>query len=123
MNDSHAVLTAAIAAGVSLLVAIMAAAISLTVQTRNNYLQAVTAERSKWIDKLRSNISLLSGMIRTFSYKNLSHAIVFNSPEYISALDDMSKMISLIRLQLNPDGNVDRNLLRLIARVTTARPE
>lgn len=99
-------MTAVIAAGVSLAVAVLAAVI----QMRNNYLQAVTAERSKWIDKLRTNIAALSGMIRTFSYKNLSGAIAFNSPEYISSLDEINKMVSLIKLQLNPNGTVDQKL-------------
>ena len=110
---NYAIMTAVIAAGVSLAIAILAAII----QTRNNYLQAVTAERSKWIDKLRMNIAALSGMIRTLSYKNLTGTISFNSQEYISSLDEINKVVALIRLQLNPDGTVDQNILSLLDRL------
>ena|ERR1700729_1491485 len=101
----------------AVLAAVVAALVSVLVATRNNYMQAVTAERSKWIDKLRENISTFSGKTRTFSYKIVHRITPFNSPEYVDAIDEINKLIALIKLQLNPKGEVDGNLIRLLDKI------
>jgi hypothetical protein len=46
-----------IAAIIAFFGAMISTIIALSIARRNTYLKAVTAERSKWIDKLRNNIS------------------------------------------------------------------
>lgn len=69
--------TVAIIVAVIALVGVMTTAIaSLLVSRRSTYLNAVTVERSKWIDKLRTNIAKmisLAHLIDTKTYRDANY--------------------------------------------------
>lgn len=53
-----------ITAFVALLSAIIAAVVTLLAADRTRYVNAVTTQRSAWIEKLRNNLAKYSGRIR-----------------------------------------------------------
>lgn len=89
---------------------IISATVSLIVSRRSSYIMAVTAERSKWIDKLRENIADLLGnlgAIRTLEQTGRG--------ERHEKLEKLDRLIALITMQLNPKGTVDQNIIGLLA--------
>ena len=78
--------------------ALTSALVALTVSKRSGYITSVTAERSKWIDKLRGNIaellSICSSINMTRNDKTSADALVKRR--------DADKLVALITLQLNP---------------------
>lgn len=113
LMSSSAVVVAIIAAAVSLIGAL----INVYVSRRSTYLNAVTAERSKWIDKLRTNISTFSGLVRTLYFRLLTDKAFFRTPEYYDLVKEVNGLIPLIKLQLNPAGEIDRHLVGLLDRI------
>jgi hypothetical protein len=105
-----------IAALIALFGALISAIIALSISRRASYLSSVTAERSKWIDKLRANISELAGLCTYLDYKTGSvlASNYFESPEYDEMLRQIEKLSALIRLQLNPEGLIDRNIIEIV---------
>ena len=82
---------------------VVSAVISLIVARRSSYINAVTAERSKWIDKLRENIADLLGTCGAL---------------YRGEKQDRQKadrLIAVITMQLNPKGDIDKNIIDLLA--------
>jgi hypothetical protein len=96
---------------------ILSGFVSALVSRRTNYLNVVTAERSKWIEKLRSSLA---------KYSAVSHAVFYKaktenyepgsktSPEYYSLIRELQDLRSLLKLQLNPRGKIDQNIIVLI---------
>jgi len=106
----------------------VSAIIALSIARRNTYLTTVTAERSKWIDKLRNNISEFAAIcayvqqryfMDKISYGSLSDAPpkFRNSPEHDELMRKLENLEALIQLQLNPRGTIDRNILTVIQRI------
>jgi hypothetical protein len=104
-----------VAAFVALVGVIIATLVTLLNARRSLYVGAVTAERSKWINSLRENISTFSGKLRTLSYLMATGQVERNQQEQI--VSEVNKLISMIRLQLNPFGEIDSNILRLLERM------
>lgn len=91
------------------------------IASRAVYIGSITAERSKWIDKLRANLS---------GYYSLSSSVVHRRNKMTTITDDeikrvltkerygdlqkLEKLASLLRLQLNPDGQIDGNVIAII---------
>ncbi|WP_448327723.1 hypothetical protein [Sulfitobacter sp. M13] len=71
------------------------------------YISSVTAERSKWIEKLRSNIAELLQVCAAISN------ITEGKRAYDEKRNRADGLTSLISLQLNPadDGGIDNNLI------------
>jgi hypothetical protein len=111
-------------ASVSLIVAcialagvIMTGIVSLLVARRSTYLNAVTAERSKWIDKLRNNIAEMLAVAHELDaklYRDRDGEFQ-SSHDYDKLTREAAEKIALLRLQLNPEGSIDRNILSLLA--------
>ena len=112
-KEVSAVVVAIIAAAISLIGAL----INVYVSRRSTYLNAVTAERSKWIDKLRSNISTFSGLVRTLYFRLVADKAFFRTPEYYDLVKQVNGLIPMIKLQLNPAGEIDRRLVSLLDRI------
>ncbi|MDP8205815.1 MAG: hypothetical protein P9L92_04050 [Candidatus Electryonea clarkiae] len=81
---------------------------------RTSFINTVTSERIKWIDKLRNNISDFCGLTYTWVMSELKEKP--NELEYIVKIDNLRH---LIRLQLNPDGALDQKIEELIAEIPT----
>jgi hypothetical protein len=94
--------------------AIVAAAVSYLIAAKSNYVNSVTVERSKWIERLRFNIATFSGIARSLSYKFSADVIKANSSEHVTAIRDMNVLIATIKLQLNPGGTVDKHIISLL---------
>lgn len=97
----------------ALIATIVSAVIALIVSKRSSYITAVTAERSKWIDKLRENIAELLGVCG---------AIQVALPEKKSAevralMEKADRFSALIMMQLNPRNPIDANMLKLLPRL------
>ena len=76
------------------------------------FINTVTAERVKWIEKLRINISEFCGLSYTWQASKLE-----GTAEGLIAIKQIDKLRHLIRLQLNPDGTHDKEIERLIAQI------
>lgn len=84
---------------------------------RSVYISSVTAERSKWIEKLRSNIAELLQVCAAINNETK------NGQTYDEKRNKADGLISLISLQLNPsdEGGIDKNLiahLRILVEAT-----
>jgi len=81
------------------------------------FINTVTSERVKWLDKLRHNISNFCGLTHTWTRSKFE-----NSSEELKVLTEIDNLRYLIRLQLNPkvvDGkpNVDKQIEALISKI------
>lgn len=79
---------------------------------RTAFINTVTNERVKWIDKLRNNVSTFCGLTYTWRASGLE-----GQPGEADVLKQIDKLRHLIRLQLNPDGDHDKEIERLIGRI------
>ena len=77
---------------------------------RTAFINTVTAERVKWIEKLRKNISVFCGLSYTWRASRLE-----GKPGEQDVLKEIDKLRHLIRLQVNPEGTHDKEIERLIA--------
>ena len=79
---------------------------------RTAFINTVTAERVKWIEKLRENISQFCGFTYTWSVSKLE-----DTERGKKIVEEIDKLRHLIRLQLNPDGELDKKIEELIAKI------
>jgi gas vesicle protein len=109
----------------ALLSAIIAAVVTLLVADRTRYVNAVTTQRSAWIEKLRNNIAKYSGRIRhvantitnirSSEKADLKTELEKQLSSFVSELNELNP---LIKLQLNPFGEIDRNIVTLLDKLT-----
>ena len=81
---------------------------------RTGFINTVTSERVKWIEKLRQNISAFCGLTYSLCCTQLE-----GNPEENEILREVDKLRHLIRLQLNPDPNSkhERKIEELIEKI------
>lgn len=90
----------------------------LTLRTarQSRFINTVTAERVKWIQELRSNISKFCGA--TFSWAAIySGKPSSTSTDAAELLKDIDRFGFLIRLQLNPKEETDQKIEAIIKRI------
>lgn len=95
---------------------------SYLVSGRSVYINSVTAERSKWIDKLRTNIATYSALLAetTFTLHEINtqpETVQINAAKVLNVLHRINAIVSILQLQLNPWGEIDKNILRLLSSV------
>lgn len=118
---------ATIAVGLLALVGVVTTVVTTyRVAGRTVYITSITAERSKWIDKLRTNLAAYSGLLAELSFA--LHDRGFFDAEYrergdeiIAVLNRVNAVASVIQLQLNPWNVIDRHVLTLIDAVVIRR--
>src|ERR1700683_5063116 len=87
----------------TLVAAVVAGIVSYLIARRSTYISSVTVERSKWIGELRTNIAKLSGEILTINQKQIfDHKFGVSEPEFHKYTEEIHRLTSLIKLQLNP---------------------
>ncbi len=84
---------------------------------KTSFINTVTSERVKWLDKLRQNISDFCGLTHTWTRSKIQ-----DTPEETMILGEIDKLRYLIRLQLNPKiengvPNADKKIEDLIAKI------
>ena len=79
---------------------------------RTAFINTVTVERVKWIEKLRKNISNFCGLTYNWSVSKLEDTERGNKN-----VEEIDKLRHLIRLQLNPDGELDKKIEEIIERI------
>ena len=112
---------ASVAAALIALAGVMAGALVTYLNAgRTVYISSITVERSKWIDKLRTNIAGFSGALLGASLKmkllldrkETKSKVTIDEIE--NAVSKSNEYVTLIQLQLNPFGVIDKNLLALL---------
>jgi hypothetical protein len=119
MNITNAGWPVIIAAVIAFLGVVISATISLSISRRASYLTSVTAERSKWIDKLRNNIADLLGLC-AFMYYKRTYDTSFKygqSPDPDELRQKVETLVATIRLQLNPEGTIDQNMIEILKHI------
>lgn len=97
--------TALIVGIIALSGVILSAFISASVSRRSNYINSVTAERSKWIEKLRHNLSECVGALGYLHYKTTVADEEFDiTDEHHELVKNNEVLITVIQLQLNPSA-------------------
>lgn len=101
-----------------LISAIISALIAFVTSRKTLYVNAVTVERSKWIEKLRNNIATYSAAAHGLFYKAKTEDWEKGaSPEYLAQLRELQDLKSQLKLQLNPKGEIDANIIALVDRL------
>ncbi|MAZ86052.1 MAG: hypothetical protein CL693_00190 [Cellvibrionaceae bacterium] len=75
------------------------------------FINTVTSERVKWINKLRENVSEFCGLTHHWVHTELSEE------ESNTVLKDIDKVRIFIKLQLNPKDPTDKDLIRIIDKI------
>ena len=93
---------------------------------RNVYINSITAERSKWLEKLRTSISTFQAAISTYNFRHHLPADArrpetANQPNFFEGLERATLLASNIQLQLNPDGPIDQNIIALVRALSLGR--
>ena len=83
----------------------------ITKQTK--YIDTITIERIKWLEKLRNDISRFSGLT-SFWVKSLRCLDDTQSHEVLKELDVLRVMI---KLRLNPTGEFDKQIMQALDRI------
>jgi len=82
---------------------------------KTKYIDTITAERIKWLEKLRADISRFSGLT-SFWIKTLRNNNNQDSHEVLKEIDVLRVMI---KLRLNPNGNYDKEIIGLLDIIPT----
>jgi hypothetical protein len=82
---------------------------NLKINRRTLFINSVTTERVKWIDKLRQNISTFAGLTHHWVASRLEDTSKSNP-----ILRELDQLRVLIKLQLNPRSEIDRQIIRKI---------
>lgn len=76
---------------------------------KTTFINSVTAERVKWIDKLRQNVSKFAGLTHHWVASQLE-----GTEKSGDVLLEIDQLRMLIKLQLNPKGEVDKQIIQKI---------
>lgn len=77
---------------------------------KGKYIDTITMERIKWVEKIRIDISRFSGLT-SFWVKSLRHTGDKESYELLKEIDILRVMI---KLRLNPAGTYDKEIIELL---------
>jgi hypothetical protein len=103
-----------LAAIITAAAAIIAAFVSYAISRRSTYINSVTVERTKWIGELRSNIAKLSGHVLSINQRQFFDRDFGQSSQFREYEQEIHRLTSLIKLQLNPFNEIDKSLLQII---------
>lgn len=95
--------------GITFLLGIGNILYNLKINKKTIFINTVTAERIKWIGKLRENISAFCGLSYHWVFTGIE-----NQEKSNEVIKEIDRLRMMIKLQLNPDGPLDIRLMRLI---------
>lgn len=82
------------------------------ISRKTTFINTVTAERVKWIEQLRQDISSFSGLTHTWCFSELE-----GKPDENEILKEVDRLRHVIRLRLNPEGEHDQKIEVLIQKI------
>lgn len=95
----------------SVLIAAVSLGWTITYNRRTTFINTVTSERTKWIAKLRDNLSMFVGKSQTFMWMSKDKVTT-------EKLDDLRRELDILRyeikLQLNPTDYPDKLIIQKI---------
>lgn len=119
-----AVVAAWFTGGAAIIGVVISAVVSTIVSRRSVYINAVTAERSKWIEALRGTISKLSAAadrVVTLRQAQLAQAAGYaESVEWATDTQELHRLMSDLMLRLNPTEHEALNLLKAARKLNAA---
>lgn len=107
-------------AGGALIAALVSALVSYLVARRAVYINAVTVERSKWIEALRATISSYSGIAGKISARRDQDSRYARGEEWAKDTETLRRLLSDLTLRLNPTESEALNLLRIAEKLDQA---
>jgi hypothetical protein len=108
-----------VTSAVALIAAIAGVLTSLLVSRRTTYINAVTVERSKWINELRNNLSKFCSVFVQLHFRYFDRdEKETQNPEEEGLAKELSALHTYITLQLNPNNDIDSNMLKIIDQFT-----
>ncbi len=81
---------------------------------RTTFINTVTSERIKWIGKLRESISTFCGVAHYWRFSTVK-----GSDEEKQKIQEIDKLRHFIVLQLNPNGDVDKEIQGLVGTIVS----
>lgn len=110
--------------GAAIIGVVISAVVSTIVSRRSVYINAVTAERSKWIETLRGTISKLSAAadrVVTLRQAKQAQATGYaESVEWATDTQELHRLMSDLMLRLNPTEHEALNLLKAARKLNAA---
>lgn len=94
---------------VTLVLGVWNAVANYRASRRTMFINTVTNQRIKWIEQLRQDISNFSGLTHTWCFSELE-----GKPQEYEVLKEIDRLHHVIRLRLNPAGEHDKKIERLI---------
>lgn len=94
----------------ALLLGVYNAAVNRSITIKTKFVDTITSERIKWLEKLRMDISRFSGL-SSFWVKSLRNV---DTSESIEVLKEIDVLRVMIKLRLNPEGNYDKQIIELL---------
>lgn len=79
---------------------------------KTSFINTVTAQRVKWLEQIRQDISKFVGLTHHWSRSALE-----GTEREEAVLRDIDQLRYVIRLRLNPDDTPDRKILQLVKRI------
>ncbi len=102
---------------------LIAAIISIGISRKSLYLNSITVERTKWIGNVRSNIANISGQVHGISQRLIEDSVYDSTDDYHNSIREIHRLSSLITLQLNPFGEIDKNIIAILVNFSEAHRE
>lgn len=107
--------------GAAIISVIISAVVSTIVSRRSVYINAVTAERSKWIETLRGTVSKMSAAAdRVVTLRQAKTADYADSVEWATDTQELHRLMSDLTLRLNPTEPEALNLLKAARKLDAA---
>ena len=111
MEPKDIVLVAGVA--VTLLLGVWNAATNHRINRRTTFVNTVTSQRIKWIEQLRQDIGSFAGLVYHWSHSEMEGKA--GEDEMLKELD---RLRHIIRLRLNPEGELDKTIEALVTEIT-----
>ena len=110
MESKDYVLAAGVA--VTLILGIWNAIVNYQANRRTTFVNTVTSQRIKWIEQLRQDIALFSGLTYHWCFTDVE-----GKPEEQEIIKELDRLRHVIRLRLNPAGKDDQEIEKLIVEI------
>ena len=107
--------------GAAIISVIISAVVSTIVSRRSTYINAVTTERSKWIEMLRGTIAKMSASAdRVVTLRTAGTVDYAKSVDWATDTQELHRLLSDLMLRLNPTEAEALNLLKAARKLNTA---